>query len=250
MTLSDSRCCREPSDLGGSIAARPLLYNGAMTWWRAVLAFFLAASGCTGTAVPQPPNLTPVDPTLLNHSTQEDMGQVLSGDPGAAPPGVEVWIWELENAEPPLVAASGAEGGFLIRLPRSLSGEVRLQARAGRDRSIPSDATVSGIDLIPVEQPSCLVVPPEVELTDRSARIALDNDCDGAVELTSFQLRAGEPALTIEAPGSATLPAGSRIELRARAAGVATVEDILFVNATVEGAPVRYPVTVIALGAP
>jgi hypothetical protein len=219
-----------------------------MWWWRAVLAFFLAASGCTGTAVPQPPNLTPVDPGLLTHSTEEDMGQVLSGDPGAAPPGVEVWIWELDNAEPPLVAASGDEGGFVLRLPRSLSGELRFQARAGRDRSEPTDATVSGMDLVPVERPSCLVVPLEVELTDRSDRIAIENDCAGAVELESFQLRAGEPALTIEAPGSATLPAGARIELRARAAGVATVEDILFVNATVEGAPVRYPVTVVAPG--
>lgn len=215
---------------------------------RGLFALLLFA-GCTGTAVPQPPNLVPVEPDRLEPEFPEATGFEITGGAGAAPGGVEVWAWDLEASGPPAVAMSDAQGRFTLSLPSEPPGELRLQARLGADRSPPLDVVRVDTRYVEVDRPDCLEIPRELDLgRARAGDLVIDNACGEAVELVAVTSRGGVAELTVDAPDRASLPDGARLELPARAAGAATVEDIVFVAVRVRGSPARYPVTVIARG--
>lgn len=220
---------------------------GMATGWHILTIAGLVTSlvGCVGTSVPQPPNLQPVDVDLVDWTTQEATGPRLFGEAGAAPPGAEVWLWDLESAEPPVVVLAAADGSFGAPLPAML-GEVRLQVRVGRDRSIPVDAQVTET-VEPSRRPACVGVPLEIDLGEaRAAAFLLEHDCVSESQLDRVELRMSNPSLTVNATAPALLPSGARLEVSVSAAGIATEEDIVFVYVTVDGVPVRYPVSVIA----
>lgn len=216
-----------------------------MTALRTILTLALLA-GCTGSSVPQPPNLDPIDPTRIFDEAPESTGDVeLVGDPGAAPGLAEVWAWDLDSDLPPAVASTSEAGEFRLVLPES-TREARLQVRRDGARSAPLDASI-GLPLTELERPECFVVPLEVELgPDRIGEISIRNDCPGDVTL-DFALRYGEPDLIVDATPS-LLPSGAEIFVRVRALGGATIEDMLFVFATIDATTVRYPVSLIVRG--
>lgn len=209
-------------------------------WTLALLA------GCTGSSVPQPPNLDPIDPTRIFDDAPESTGDIdLVGEPGSAPALAEVWAWDLDSDMPPAVASTSESGEFRLLLPEG-TREARFQVRRDFARSTPVDATI-GLPLGPIVRPDCFVVSLEVELgPDRMGEISIRNDCPGDVTL-DFALRYGEPDLIVNATPS-LLPSGAEIFIHVRALGGATIEDMLFVFATIDATTVRYPVSLLVRG--
>jgi hypothetical protein len=206
------------------------------------------AGGCTGSSVPQPPNLDPIDPRLVSGDPSESTGDVeLIGSSGAAPALAEVWAWDLDSGAPPSVASTDEGGAFAIVLPPG-TRRARLQARRDGSRSPPGDVSL-GVPTTPIVHPTCFAVPLEIDLgAGRSAEVAIENRCATEVVVARFELRYGEPDIVIEGPASATVPSGSAIAIDVRALGAATIEDILFVFATVEGSEHRYAISLVVHG--
>jgi hypothetical protein len=216
-----------------------------MTALRTIWILVLLA-GCTGSSVPQPPNLDPINPRLVFDEAPEGTGDIeLIGDPGAAPGLAEVWAWDLDSDLPPAVVSTNERGEFRLVLAEG-TREARFQVRRDGARSRPLDASI-GLPLVELERPACFVVPLEVDLgAARIGEIAIRNDCAGDVTL-DFALRYGEPDLVVNATPS-LLPSGAEIFVSVRALGSATIEDILFVFATIDASTVRYPVSLLVRG--
>ncbi|MEM9189364.1 MAG: hypothetical protein AAGF12_09320 [Myxococcota bacterium] len=203
-------------------------------------------SGCAGSTLPQPPNLAPVNPDQLAGSVTENvpLDLEIGAGPGAAPAAVDVWIWNLDRGDAPVVVRSNDEGAFQANIPHTDGEELRFQTRRGLERGTPVDLVYNGGFSSPM-RPFCLEVPLEVDLgRDRAGTVVIENGCEDAVAIESATLRSSPSPLTVEPPVAASVPVGARFEIVVRAPGVGTAEDILFIEARLPG-PARYPVTVI-----
>lgn len=208
---------------------------------------FATLFGCVGTAVPQPPNLDPVDPDLIVGMIPEMAGAPLDlvGQAGAAAAGAELWIWDLGAATPPAVFPIEADGSFSISLPAP-RGPLRMQARDGDSRSPPLDVVASPGGTLELARPACLLVGRELFLTEaRTAELPIVNDCDSDAILGATRMRAGE-AFTIERPAELTLPPSSQAELRLAAPGDAAAEEILLIELELDRTTYLFAVTLSA----
>lgn len=210
----------------------------------ALLALLLGGAGCIGSSVPQPPNHRPLEPTLVTRSSEEATGYRLAGGPGSAEPNAELWVWDLDSDQPPLVTPTNEAGAFTVGVPATAT-ELRLQTRDGDDRSTPIDIVPDVLGSAPVRRPECFHVALELFLEGRAGELLLENVCEVEVSLVDAALRA-TTAFSVETPTELRLPSGARAMLRVTAPGDAPIEDILFVTVDVRGSPVRYPVTLIA----
>jgi hypothetical protein len=208
----------------------------------------LVLSGCLGSAVPQPPNLDPVDRSKVGYDTEEAEGSfiVLLGAPGAAEPNARLYVWNLDTAEPPVVTEIAGDGSFTAVIPSEARGVVlRLQARLEDARSLPIDLIPDVGRSSPPDRPDCLTVAIEVELADRSGEIAIDNDCEEEVSLGETRLRMTDD-FVIDRPSALRLPPSSSATLGISAPSDLDTEDILFVTLERGVDTFLYPVTLIA----
>lgn len=229
---------------------RGLLYALGMCRIVPVIALLSALLfGCTGSSIPQPPNLMPVQPDDLTPDSEPEHVpngiRTIQGLPGAADPGVEVWIWNLERTHAPTVTLADDEGAFRVEIAHDPGEEVRLQARSGLLRSEPVDVVYTEAELVFADRPSCVVIPLEVDLgARRAAPIEIVNECGFDVTLDGFALRQDFGGITLDGPATAILPDGATVMLNARAPGVGTAEDIALISVSAPEVA-RYPVTVI-----
>ncbi len=204
-------------------------------------------ASCVGTAVPQPPNLEPVDLARVDGAAPETVGGVLElfGGPGAAPADTEVWLWDLASNLPPQIAPVGADGSFAFAV--RAAGALRLQVRdADGSRSPPVDVGVEGVAVLPLARPACLAVERELFLgASREASLVVVNGCDGAVTIGASRLRAGD-AFDLQRPADSSLPVAGEATFEVSAPGDEPTEEILLVELTLDATTYLFPVTVSA----
>ncbi|MGE0785406.1 MAG: hypothetical protein AB7S26_06950 [Sandaracinaceae bacterium] len=212
---------------------------------RALWVLAWLAAGCVGTAVPQPPNLEPIDPDLIIGLQSETTGGPLSmtGQPGAAAPNADLYIWDLGSPTPPTITPTLPDGSFSISIPGPL-GALRLQARTMEDRSDPIDVATGSEGSLPVARPACARLDRELLLGERdSAVLAFVNDCATEVRVSEPRSRAGVPFVIEGAPTEPLAP-GARAEMTVEAPSDRPSEDILLFEVTVDRTTYLYAITV------
>lgn len=240
--------CAAHGRVGTRVALHWVVLRTFPTLFLMLLAALPLDAGCVGTAVPQPPNQDPIDPSGLEARPELVEANVVEyqGAPGSVPDNAQVWLVNLEGIEPQSVSIAGDDGSFLVSTPAMDGDVVRLSYRTEEGHSAPLDLTSPGI--VPVSRPACLEL--SLDLTvgaSRSAVLAIESRCGDDVVLTAFTFRRGTTALSVDAPSTVTLPPDARFELPVSAAGSDPLEDHLFVFATIDGSTVRYPVSVHVL---
>jgi hypothetical protein len=214
---------------------------------RRLLAMSVLLAGCVGSSLPQPPAHDPIEPDRVARRTEEAAGfYVLEGEPGAVHASVELWIWNLTTAEPPVVTETREDGSFLAVIP-AVSGELafRMQTRSETGRSEPIDIDVGFPRSTRAARSDCLHIEREVIFGGRTAELAIVNDCGGDATIGETRLRSTD-AFTVDRPAELLLPSGTEASIRLAAPGGDVVEDILFVSVAVGGDSFVYAVTLIA----
>lgn len=208
----------------------------------------LLLTSCVGTAVPQPPNLDPVDPGLVRGPQGPDGPVELIGAPGSAAPNANLFVWDLDESTAPTVGPIAADGSFDFFVPLP-AARLRMQARLGMARSVPVDLTPGGERATLLPRLDCVTVAQEafVDATGQ-AQLGIDNTCESPVSLDEARWRVGG-RFTTALPAERNLEAGARVELVIQATELATdAEDILLLTISAEGregpVPYLYPTTV------
>jgi hypothetical protein len=214
----------------------------------AVAQFACACGPRDATPVPEPPALqadkliAPTSVASINNTAIE-----ITAAKGAATPGALVEFTNLDTTDLPVVTTVRADGSFSVRiLP---VGELRAVVIAGAWRSKPLDFSFVGPAIVTTERPACLVVTPGLVTGARAGtttRFTFTNSCSGPVILSNVRTRLSPSQLTPELAASPSIAAGSSADISiALTANVAPTEDeVVFVDAAVEGETVRYPLSV------
>ena len=147
----------------------------------------------------------------------------------------------------PVVSTVRADGSFSVRiLP---VGELRAVVIAGTRRSRPLDFSFVGLSIVTTERPACLAVTPGLVTGARAGattRFTFTNSCSGPVILSNVRTRLSPSQLTPELAVSPSIAPGSSADIAiALSVNLAPTEDeVVFVDAAVEGETVRYPLSV------
>ena len=239
----------------------------ALRCW--LLGWLLFPPGCVTSPVPEPPNLTPPDWTLMEIDMQvADLSTgrqpyTVVGRADGAHPGATVWAINLsDNGLPAWTTVAAADGSFSVTVQSMPGDELRLSQRQDGRRSMPVDLTLTDdYRLTLVERPPCLVVGPasstdtvlEVDLGSVSLgsvtdwTLVVQNNCQTEQTVTALRWRTADRGFSTDralplpvAPGDT---ASFTVTLTASRPGEA--EDILFIEIT-EATPQRYPLTFVA----
>jgi hypothetical protein len=169
-----------------------------------------------------------------------------------------VRVTNLDRTDP-TVAADVPEGRAADLVVSVIDGEeLRFEAVSGELRSQPADAifvlddALSGaFHLAPAERFACLKLEPGYRLDITGApraTLSLENGCASALSLDNARSRLALPDFTLETSLPIEVAAATSAELTvdfvAAASGVR--EDVLFVDVTLDGTTLRYPVTLWA----
>ncbi|NOY93984.1 MAG: hypothetical protein GXP55_22605 [Deltaproteobacteria bacterium] len=209
----------------------------------------ILAAGCVGTPVPEPPNLTPPDPALVEVNVGSVPG--ITGQPGALEPGTELWIANLDNMDPPTRIPTRDDGSFrddsFVAAPGQ---ELRLQARRGAERSIPVDVRAGGGEVM---RPTagCLVLRPALELNlddpETASRVVIENGCGVDARIDDIRLRAPSASIRVDTAPPLMIPDGASANITLSLLPDATglTEEVLILDVSAPETD-RRPVTVFA----
>lgn len=196
----------------------------------AALAITALAARCDGTPLPEPPDYTPApafaapDPARVNVSVPAVAPAVegvdkplivqLSGGPGAADPGAELWSLVLDDpAQPVRRTQPAADGSFSLGAQEARAGQrIRLVSRGPAGHSPAVDLEVVAIESAPgignvvpaaASPLPCLTLRPSDQLSVRdSATLTLQNDCPTALTIDAISLRLNDGFALAEAPSA------------------------------------------------
>jgi hypothetical protein len=208
--------------------------------------------------MPEPPSLdgSLIGPSLLPGPTINVLSDPepvrLAGRAGAATPGAQVQVLDLDGAQPPVTATVGADGSFEVTVLASGGDELRFQVRQRGERSVPVDfiyASDTEDLLTPSPRHACVVLQPgfEVELAAGRASVRLQNDCPALIQLASPRFRIGADfALLTALPLVVASGEFVALEIELRNPPPPAREDIWFVDVTLGSSPLRYPIGVFA----
>lgn len=182
-----------------------------MIGWRSLLAV-VGLTGCTVSPVPEPPGPEP----RLGTSVSIEGGcsacsstPRLSGGPGSTSDATEVWGINLDRQEPPVTAATNADGSFTLSIRGEPGQQVRLQARRDRERSLPRDFVLfaSGAPMLQERVPTaCWSAPLEIDFGSapsgavRARTLVLRALCLEPLQVDAVALRAPSAAFSVRAP--------------------------------------------------
>jgi hypothetical protein len=216
-----------------------------------------AFAGCTGSPVPEPPNLEPPALDRVTATPGSSGSTVVSGTAGAVAPGTMIWGANLETNDPPSITPAGADGSFVLPLAWADGDEIRLQVRDTDDnRSRPVDVIVPGI-IEPVRPlAGCLTLDPPLELdlgttsvaAPETGAVAIDNGCGSTVTIVAVRSRSGSTAFetSVAAPFDVADGASATVDVTFRPATTGPEEEILFLEVSAPSTE-RRPVTVIGI---
>jgi hypothetical protein len=175
------------------------------------------------------------------------------GAPGAVPGGAELRVTGLDTSAPPTVESADADGSFLIEVAGDYGQEFRFQLVGDGQRSEPQDAVYSlPGSQTPHFEPSrrfdCVALSSgfELELPGGNATVTLSNDCQQPVTLANLRSRTDQALFTLTSALPPTLSPGAAATLSFEFNGARPAEDILFLNITLAGETIRYPLTLYA----
>lgn len=229
-----------------------------------LIALMASLASCNINPVPEPPSQQPIDPpnteqVILAPDPMMANDEVdVSGQPGAAEPGSQLWVTNLDGTAPPAVTDVLPDGSFTMVVTGFAGDELRLQLRDDERRSNPIDV------LIPNEQgpavlsvrplAACLTFEPPLELflpapdgtQAPSASISIENHCDADVVIDEQRLRTSSTSFVVE-PAQPVIPMGGFGEIVVRGYGAPGDEEVLLVQIASPQAD-RRPVTLVSGG--
>lgn len=166
-----------------------------------------------------------------------------------------VRVSNLDRTGATVAADVPAGDGADLIIPVTDGEELRFEALLGDQRSQPADAIFvlddaqsGAFHLAPSERFLCLELDPGYALDiagAATATLSLKNGCDGPVTLDNPRSRLAVADFTLESELPLDIAAGASAELSVHftptTAGFR--EDVLFVDITLDGATIRYPIT-------
>src|SRR5687767_8321865 len=179
--------------------------------WGSLLAA-LGLAACTVSPVPEPPGPQPKLGTAVSiaggcHGCAVTLQ--LSGAPGSTADATHVWGVNLDRQDPPVTAATNADGSFTLSVPGAPGEQVRLQARRDRERSLPRDFVLFP-DRAPMLEErvpmACWSAPLEIDFGSaprgavRSRTLVLRALCLEPLQLDAVALRAPSSAFSVRVP--------------------------------------------------
>lgn len=244
-----------------SSRARPTLASFALL----TAGVWLTASACgpgVATPMPEPPTVFDLsgftDPTVAAKTPLDNRVLVIQTARGNVPSGATVRVTNLDTTDAVVAGPGTEQGGFEIALIVTDGQELRFEWVNGTEHSAPADAIISRPDPMGEEfhlalapRFSCLRLSPGFTLDfagTTHATLGIENGCTDEVQLsnprsrltlTDFALPATVPAPIL--PGQST---EISVDFTRAAAGLR--EDVLFVDVTLGGTTIRYPITLRA----
>jgi hypothetical protein len=187
----------------------------------------------------------PLDPRVL----------VIEAATGNVPEGASVRVTNLDTMDAVVAGVGTSSGGFEVALIVTDGQELRFEWVSDTERSAPADAIVSRADaqaptfsLTPAPRFDCLKLSPGFVLDfdgTTHATLGLENACTEAVQLANPRSRLALTDFALPATVPASIPADESTEISVdftrTTPGIR--EDVLFVDATLAGTTIRYPIT-------
>lgn len=183
---------------------------------------------------------------------------VIEAATGNVPQGASVLVTNLDTMDAVVAGIGTANGGFEVALIVTDGQELRFEWVSDTERSAPADAIITrddpnlpNFELALAPRFDCLELSPGFVLDfdgTTHATLGLENACTGAVQLANPRSRLGLTDFALPATVPATLPAGESTEISVdftrTTPGIR--EDVLFVDVTLAGTTIRYPITLRA----
>jgi hypothetical protein len=227
---------------------------------------WLLASACgpgVATPMPEPPTVFDLsgfmDPLAAGAKTPLDSRVlVLQTSRGNVPPGATVRVTNLDTTDPVVAGPGTAQGGFEVDLVVTDGQELRFEWVNGAEHSAPADGIISRPDprgesyrLTPAPRFDCLELSPGFVLdfdgTTR-ATLGIENACAETVQLGNPRTRLTLADFALPATVPDAIPSGESraisIDFTRDTAGLR--EDVLFIDVTLTGTTIRYPITLRA----
>jgi hypothetical protein len=226
---------------------------------------WLLASACgpgVATPMPEPPtvfDLSGFKPGISAATTPLDARVlVIQTDVGNVPAGASVRVTNLDTTDAVVAGPGNVGGGFEVELIVTDGQELRFEWVDGAERSAPADAVVSRadpmgptFDLMLAPRFACLKLSPGFALDftgTTPATLSIENACTDSVQLSNPRSRLTLADFALPATVPADVPAGESTEIEVDftrgAAGLR--EDVLFIDVTLAGTTIRYPITLRA----
>ena len=216
-------------------------------------------SWAIATPMPEPPTAFDLSgfPDATSAKTPlDDRALVIQAATGNVPQGATVRVTNLDSVDPVVAGPGNAQGGFEVDMIVSDGQELRFEWVNGAERSAPADAIVSRpnpagqffqIALAP--RFACLKLSPGfvLDFSGAHATLGVENACDNAVTFTNPRSRLGLADFAMPATPPDIAPGESAeigVDFTRGAAGLR--EDVLFLDVTLAGETIRYPVTLRA----
>jgi hypothetical protein len=182
------------------------------------------------------------------------LGMVFNGGPGAAPAQSSVIVTNLDSTLAPIVTTTRSDGSFIVNVPMDLSDELRFEAVTSQGRTPPSDGRISDTPdatLRPGRRHVCVSLEPgfSLDLTgENTANLVVRNQCGAALSLDDprFRTEGSDFTLLTTLPTEVLAGQTATLELSHVPASGSASEVVLFIDVTVSGETLRYPVTLYA----
>jgi hypothetical protein len=176
---------------------------------------------------------------------------------GNVPPGGTVRATNLDDTSPVVAGPGNAQGGFEVDLIISDGQELRLEWVNGDEHSAPADVIISRPD--PLRQDfratvsprfACLKLTPgfALDFNGSHATLGVENACAGVISFSNAQSRLGlaDFALPLAVPADVASGESAEIGIDFTRGAAGLREDVLFLDVTLSGETIRYPITLRA----
>lgn len=226
---------------------------------------WLLASACgpgVATPMPEPPTAFDLggftETVSAAKSPLDDRVLVIEAATGNVPNGATVRVTNLDSTDPVVAGRGNAGGGFEVDLIVTDGQELRFEWVNGAEHSAPADAIISRPDALGqtfqiavAPRFACLKLSPGFALDfgdSGHATLGIENGCDDAVTFSNPRSRLGLTDFALPATPPPDVAAGESakldVDFTRGAAGLR--EDVLFLDVTLAGETIRYPITLRA----
>lgn len=229
--------------------------------WLVSIGVLVSACGSPGatTPMPEPLSLDPsqvTEPAAIVSEASYPSPTNFSGASRAAPPSAMLRVTNLDRNDPTVATTTQADGSFTLAVVVDVGNELRFQAVVNGVRLEPVDTRFEADHtLTPVLRPACIELDPGYALdlgkVAATGELGIKNACADAIIVDNPRFRLGLADFALSTTLPVTLDSGKNAALTVTFAPTATGqrEDVLFVDITERGTPVRYPFTLVG-GAP
>jgi hypothetical protein len=234
--------------------------------WLLSAGVWLLASACgpgVATPMPEPPSAFDLSgiaemPVVTAKQPLDPRVLVIEAATGNVPDGASVRVTNLDTTDPIVAGIGTVNGGFQVDLIVTDGQELRFEWVRETERSAPADGIISRANpeaqtfsLTPAPRFDCLKLSPGFVLDFEGtthATLDIENACTGAVQLANPRSRVALTDFALPATLPANVPAGQSaqisVDFTRTTPGIR--EDVMFLDVTLAGTTIRYPVTLRA----